>query len=116
VCRVEIVRNQGIIVLCSKDEDVLDKICFEDIRLNYPSQLFFNFPHSRAINIFFVLTAIVNKTNYEIGNEKVLINRVREVFVRGYREQWFELDISQYKNRHNIENEEIRDILSKCKI
>lgn len=37
--------------------------------MNYPSQLFFNFPHSRAINIFFVLTAIVNKTNYEIGND-----------------------------------------------
>ena len=35
--------------------------------MNYMSQLFFNCPHSKANNIFFVLSAIINKTTFEIG-------------------------------------------------
>ncbi len=47
-----------------------DNISINNLTLDFPAPFVFDLPHARALNIFFALTLINNKTNTEIGSLK----------------------------------------------
>lgn len=46
--------------------------------LNFPPQFIFDLPHSRALNIFFILTLQMGKYSYEIGFAKYSLENVEK--------------------------------------